>query len=93
MTMDDGRKKDNIAGKVHIKLLAPFEGTAEGSYGFRSVKKIKGTKDFLAMSEDDRDCTRESIEVCMNKNFLEHCKCAPWQLATVQVILFCHQID
>ena len=41
MTMDDGRKKDNIAGKVHIKLLAPFEGTAEGCYGFRSVKEPK----------------------------------------------------
>ena len=93
MAVDDGLEKDNIAGKVHIKLLAPFEGTAEGSYGFRSVKKIKGTKDFLAMSEDDRDCTRESIEVCMNKNLLEQCQCAPWQLATVQVILFCHQID
>ena len=58
MAVDDGLEKDNIAGKVHIKLLAPFEGTAEGSYGFRSVKNIKGTKDFRAMSEDDRDCTR-----------------------------------
>ena len=93
MTVDDGLEKDNIAGKVHIKLLAPFEGTAEGGYGFRSVKKIKGTKDFLAMSEDDRDCTRESIEVCMNKNLLEQCQCAPWELATDQVTLFCHQVD
>ena len=93
MTLDDGLEKDDIAGKVHVKLLAPFEGTAEGSCGFRSVKKIKGTKDFLAMSEDDRDCTRESIEVCMNKNFLEQCQCVPWQLATVQVILFSHHID
>ena len=58
MTLDDGLEKDDIAGKVHVKLLAPFEGTAEGSYGFRSVKNIKGTKDFQAMSEDDRDCTR-----------------------------------
>ena len=88
MTVDNGPEKDDIAGKVHVKLLAPFEGTAEGSYGFRSVKKIKGTKDFLTMSEDDRDCTRESIEVCLNKNLLEQCQCALWQLANVQVILF-----
>ena len=74
-------------------MLIAFEGTAEGGYGFRSVKKIKGTKDFLAMSEDDRDCTRESIEVCMNKNLLEQCQCALWQLATVQVIHFSHHID
>ena len=73
-------------GKVYVHLLSPFEGSAEGYYSLKSVKKIKGTTDFLDMPKTDRECVHETIESCVNRNLLEQCHCAPWELANVQVI-------
>ena len=73
---------DNITGMFHIKLLSPFEGTDEGGYGLRSVKKITGTKDFVDMSEEDRKCKHETIEDSVNRILLEKCNCTSWELAT-----------
>ena len=72
-------------GKVYVHLLSPFEGSAEGSYSLKSVKKIKGTTDFLDMPKTDRECVHETIETCVKRNLLEECHCAPWELANVQV--------
>ena len=74
-------------GKVYVHLLSPsFEGSAQGSYSLKSVKKIKGTTDFLDMPKTDRECVHETIEACVKRNLLEECHCAPWELANVQVI-------
>ena len=51
-----------------------------------SVKKIKGTTDFLDMPKTDRECVHETTEACMKRNLLEECHCTPWELANVQVI-------
>ena len=77
-------------GKVYVHLLSPFEGSAEGSYSLKSVKKIKGTTDFLDMPKTDRECVRETIEACVKRNLLEECHCAPWELANDQVDCFRH---
>ena len=73
-------------GKVYVHLLSPFEGSAEGSYSLKSVKKIKGTTDFLDMPKTDRECVHETIETCVKRKLLEECHCAPWELANIQVI-------
>ena len=79
-------KSADRTGKVYVHLLSPFEGSAEGSYSLKSVKKIKGTTDFLDMPKTDRECVHETTEACMKRNLLEECHCAPWELANVQVI-------
>ena len=79
-------ERTDSTGKVYVHLLSPFEGSAEGYYSLKSVKKIKGTTDFLEMSKTDRECVHETIEACVKRNLLEQCHCAPWELANVQVI-------
>ena len=82
LTLNSEHAHHNITGMFHIKLLSPFEGTDEGGYGLRSVKKITGTKDFVDMSEEDRKCKHEAIEDSVNRILLEKCNCTSWELAT-----------
>ena len=41
------------SAKIHIKTLSAFKAFGSGSYKMTSVKKLKGEKDFLAMSAED----------------------------------------
>ena len=73
--------------KIHIKTLSGFQSLGPGSYRMTSVKKLKGTKDFLGMSQVDRKCSLEDFEDCRRKALLEKCKCVPWELSKLQVYL------
>ena len=75
------------SAKIHIKTLSGFKSFGPGSYRMTSVKKLKGTKDFLGMSQVDRKCSLEDFEDCRRKALFEKCKCVPWELGSVQVYL------
>ena len=75
------------SAKIHIKTLSGFKSFGPGSYRMTSVKKLKGTKDFLGMSQVDRKCSLEDFEDCRRKALFEACKCVPWELGNVQVYL------
>ena len=75
------------SAKIHIKTLHGFTSLNPGSYRMTSVKKLKGTKDFLGMSQVDRKCSLEDFEDCKRKALFEKCKCVPWELGSVQVFL------
>ena len=71
--------------KIHIKTLSSYHGFGEGSYKMTMLKAIKGTNDFLAMSERERNCAVEDFEECRNKKLRELCQCVPWELSSIQV--------
>ena len=75
------------SAKIHIKTLSGFKSFGPGSYRMTSVKKLKGTKDFLGMSQVDRKCSLEDFEDCRRKALFEKCKCVPWELGSIQVYL------
>ena len=75
------------SAKIHIKTLHGFTSLNHGSYRMTSVKKLKGTKDFLGMSQVDRKCSLEDFEDCRRKALFEKCKCVPWELGSIQVYL------
>ena len=75
------------SAKIHIKTLSGFKSFGPGSYRMTSVKKLKGTKDFLSMSKVDRKCSLEDFEDCRRKALFEKCKCVPWELSQLQVYI------
>ena len=75
------------SAKIHIKTLSGFKSFGPGSYRMTSVKKLKGTKDFLSMSKVDIKCSLEDFEDCRRKALFEKCKCVPWELSQLQVYL------
>ena len=76
---------DKNSGKIHIKTLSSFKAFGSGSYRMTSVKKLKGTSDFLAMSSVDKKCNFEDYEECRRRSLFEKCQCVPWELGHVQV--------
>ena len=71
---------------IHIKTLSSFKGFGSGSYRMTSVKKLKGTKDFLAMSSEDKRCSLEDYEECRRRSLYEKCQCVPWEHEHIQVL-------
>ena len=74
------------SGKIHIKTLSSFKAFGSGSYRMTSVKKLKGTGDFLAMSSVDKKCSLEDYEECRRRSLFESCQCVPWELGYIQVL-------
>ena len=71
--------------KIHINTLSSFKAFGSGSYRMTSVKKLKGTSDFLAMSNVDKKCTLEDYEECRRRSLFEKCQCVPWEFGYIQV--------
>ena len=74
------------SAKIHIKTLSSFTAFGSGSYKMTSVKKLKGEKDFLAMSAEDTRCSLEDFEECRRRSLFEKCQCVPWELGHIQVL-------
>ena len=77
------------SAKIHIKTLSAFKAFGSGSYKMTSVKKLKGEKDFLAMSAEDTRCSLEDFEECRRRSLFEKCQCVPWELGHIQVLERC----
>ena len=77
------------SAKIHIKTLSSFKAFGSGSYKMTSVKKLKGTKDFLAMSTEDKRCSLKDYEECRKRSLFEKCQCVPWELGHIQVLESC----
>ena len=77
------------SAKIHIKTLSSFTAFGSGSYQMTSAKKLKGTDDFLAMSNGDKNCNLGDYEECRRKSLFEKCQCVPWELGHIQVSKYC----
>ena len=77
------------SAKIHINTLSSFKAFGSGSYKMTSVKKLRGTSDFLAMSSEDKRCNLEDYEECRRRSLFEKCQCVPWELGHIQVLRCC----
>ena len=73
------------AAEIHINTLAPFYGDGPGDYVISSLKKMTGTKNFLALPDNEKRCQIEDFVECKNRNFFAQGKllcgnCIPWIL-------------
>ena len=71
--------------EIHINTLAPFYGDGPGDYVISSLKKMTGTKNFLALPDNEKRCQIEDFVECKNRNFFAEGKhlcgnCIPWIL-------------
>ena len=77
--------KGDCTARIFINTLASYSGKGSGSYMMDSLKMMTASDNFLAMSEDKRDCKTEEREECKKRIFLESgpniCDCIPWELA------------
>ena len=85
MNLMTNPKRNSAKSKIHIKTLSSFKGFGYGSFRMTSVKNLKGTKDFLAMSSEDKRCSLEDYEECRMRSLYEKCQCVPWELEHIQV--------
>ena len=77
------------SAKIHIKTLSSFKAFGSGSYKMTSVKKLKGTSDFLAMPDEYKRCNLEEYEECRRRSLFGKCQCVPWELGHIQVLRCC----
>ena len=76
---------DKSSAKIYIKIMSGFKSFGPGSYRMTSMKRLKGTNDFLSMSQVDRKCSLTDFEDCRRKALFQKCNCVPWELGSIQV--------
>ena len=75
----------NGLAEIYINTLAPFYGEGPADYVISSLKKMTGTRNFLALSDSKKGCQIEDFVECKNRNFFTQGKllcgnCVPWIL-------------
>ena len=73
-------------GRVYIHTLSHFKGFRDGSYMLNSLKKMKGTTQFLELTNEKKECQIETFEKCEQRKLLEkitqQCHCVPWLMSS-----------
>ena len=87
-TLRLGEVVETGLAQIHINTLAPFYGEGPGDYAISSLKKMTGTKKFLALPNDEKNCQIEDFVRCKNRNYFTTGKlicgdCIPWILQRV----------
>ena len=70
---------------VYVHTLAQHTSFGPGVYSMHILKKMTGTKSFLKLQDNQKNCQVNDQEMCQTKNFLdgvkERCNCVPWPVA------------
>ena len=73
-------------GQVFIHTLSRFKDFRAGSYMLNSLKKMKGTTQFLQLTNEKKECQIETFEKCEQRKLLERitqqCHYVPWVLSS-----------
>ena len=76
--------KADSSARIHLDTLASFTDYRAGSYAMYVLKKMTGTKNFLNLPLDDRQCKIETFEACHVRQYIKQvqkeCGCVPWAL-------------
>ena len=79
--------------KIILGTLDGFSDSLDGSYRMATVKKMVGTRSFMALSDRDKKCQKEAYQSCHIRRFLDRIKrkysCVPWALAHLLKVSFC----
>ena len=81
--------------RIFLNTLDGFSDMQDGGYRMINVKKMVGTDSFMALSDEDKDCQKETYQDCHTRQFLEQlkqsCSCIPWGLKHVlKVVILSH---
>ena len=72
--------------KVYVHTLAPYTAFGPGEHAMSALKRMKGTKSFKQLPDNQKDCQVHSREECETKKFLDqvlsNCNCVPWAMMT-----------
>lgn len=83
-----GKKTASSHASVYLPTLAWTEAEGPGLYELTALKRMEGTKGYLAQAEEIKGCSDQSFEDCKANAFLkmvqEKCSCLPWALAPLQ---------
>ena len=81
-----GQALTDSFGMVFIHTLSQFKGTRAGNFVLDSLKKMKGTKSFLELTNEKKECQVETFEKCEQRKLLEkiikQCHCVPWLVSS-----------
>ena len=76
--------------KIYLNTLSSFTDFRAGSFALSALKKMTGTKGFLNLADETKNCQIESLEDCMVKAYVEEglnqCGCVPLALSSVFTI-------
>ena len=82
----DASSESESFGRFFIHTLSHFNDTRSGDYVLDSLKKMTGTKQFLGLTDEKKECQVEVFEICEQRKFLEkitqQCCCVPWIMNT-----------
>jgi hypothetical protein len=78
---------DENTFSIHINALSRISDTRPGLYIMTAMKKMTGTKSFLAMPDETKHCQLEPEDECKRQRYVEkakkQCDCVPWILSRV----------
>ena len=70
--------------RVYLNTLSSFTDYRNGSYLMSDLKKMTGTKDFLKLSSESKNCQLKTLEDCQTQRYVEEvqnqCGCLPWAI-------------
>ena len=93
MDLDIVPEANEVAAKIYIHTLARNVGFGSGSYVLKALKKMVGTKNFLEMSFEDKQCSVELYEKCKEEEFIKQgsavCGCHPAALGPAWPVQEC----
>ena len=80
-------KSTGKRARLNILTSHRHEDSRPGIYTLQVLKKMTGTDNFLAMSDDLKKCQIEQKEECRSRRYVEEvksrCGCLPWSLTTL----------
>ena len=62
----------DVIGGIFIHTLSHFHNDRAGTYILQSLKKMTGTKAFLGLPNDQKECQTEKYQQCVEKIFREN---------------------
>ena len=80
---ENGKDADE-SFRIFLDTMDGFSDNRDGSYRLTAIKKLVGTESFMAMSDKEKECHKETLQECQNRQFFEKiqrlCSCVPWAL-------------
>ena len=92
----DPTHADDHSPRIYLNTLARFTDFRAGSYALSVVKMMTGTKKFMALADEIKNCHIDKFEGCNVKGYIkvvqDKCGCVPWFLkSAVSVeVRVCH---
>lgn len=91
---DKPQNDSDIFGGIFFHTLSYFHDVRAGTYILQSLKKMTGTTTFLGLPNDQKDCSTEMYDQCVERRFKENvqkaCRCVPWSMASGEKVGKCH---